>query len=157
MVTLGSKYNPSVTASPCHLPLHKGGKPLRLTAFGTSPFRGGLKSAAEAFRIPSVILRSKATKNPVNRTPSVTIRDPSLTLRMTAFFRQFIQQKKEMYIPFGIYISFFIYLSAFFFLLTVAVVITAAADRVNRAAHRAKLLSSPEGTLVRTGISVFSV
>ena len=70
-------------------------------------------------------------------------------------------KNKEMYIPFGIHISFLffsmLYLLAFFFLLTVAVVITAAADRVNRAAHRAKLLSSPEGTLVRTGISAFSV
>ena len=70
-------------------------------------------------------------------------------------------KNKEMYIPFGIHISFLffsmLYLLAFFFLLTFTVVITAAAERVNRAAHRAKLLSSPEGTLVRMGISAFSV
>ena len=39
-----------------------------------------------AVRIYAVILRSEATKNPVNRTRSVTIRDPSLALRMTACF-----------------------------------------------------------------------
>ena len=98
---------------------------------------------------------SRERNAPRNHTGSFT------SFRMTeCFVRQFIQ-KKEMYIPFGIHISFLffsmLYLLAFFFLLTVAVVTTAAADRVNRAAHRAKLLSSPLGTLVRTGISVFSV
>ena len=77
--------------------------------------------------------------------------------------RPFSQNKKnkEMYTPFGIHISllFFIllYFSAFFRLPMVAVAVTAAADRVNRAAHRAKLLSSPVGTFVRMGISAFSV
>ena len=70
-------------------------------------------------------------------------------------------KNKEMYTPFGIHISllFFIllYFSAFFRLHMVAVAVTAAADRVNRAAHRAKLLSSPVGTFVRMGISAFSV
>ena len=37
------------------------------------------------------------------------------------------------------------------------VTVTAVADRVNRAAHRAKLLSSPVGTFVRLEISAFSV
>ena len=36
--------------------------------------------------IPPVILRSAATKNPVNRMPCAATRDPSLALRMTAFF-----------------------------------------------------------------------
>ena len=34
----------------------------------------------------AVILRNEVTKDPMNRTPSVTIRDPSLTLRMTGNF-----------------------------------------------------------------------
>ena len=73
-------------------------------------------------------------------------------------------KNKEMYIPFEIYISLFIlfsggafYLPAFFFLAAETVTVTAAADRVNRAAHRAKLLLSPVCTFVRMGISAFSV
>ena len=49
------------------------------------------------------------------------------------------------------------YRPAFFLFPAKAVAVTAAADRVNRAAHRAKLLSSPVGTFVRMGISAFSV
>ena len=167
---------------------------------------------------PPVILRSAATKNPVNRRPCVATRDPSLALRMTAFFccdtwavedaspymltachseersdeesreqdavrshtgsfagaqddREFAfvgpfpgTKNKEMYIPFGICISLFVLFSgglsyrlAFFFLPAETVTVTAAADRENRAAHRAKLLLSPVFTVPSFGISAFSV
>ena len=117
--------NPSVTASPCQLPLHRG-----------------------AFCIPELRrcfgLRLVGAGVPDGPFPR--------------------RKNKEMYIPFGIYISLFIlfsggafYLPAFFFLAAETVTVTAAADRVNRAAHRAKLLSSPVGTFVRLEISAFSV
>ena len=114
--------NPSVTASPCQLPLHRG-----------------------AFCIPELRrcfgLRLVGAGVPDGPFPR--------------------RKNKEMYIPFGIHISllFFIvlYFSAFFFLAAETVTVTAAADRVNRAAHRAKLLSSPVGTFVRLEISAFSV
>ena len=73
-------------------------------------------------------------------------------------------KNKEMHIPFGIYISLFVLFSgglsyrlAFFFLPAETVTVTAAADRVNRAAHRAKLLLSPVFTVPSFGISTFSV
>ena len=40
----------------------------------------------------TVILKRSALKNPVSRAPSVTLRDPSLTLRMTAYF---LRQKRR--------------------------------------------------------------
>ena len=53
----------------------------------TSLYAGNLAGArAQGSPFPPVILRSAATKNPGNRTPCVAIRDPSLTLRMTAVF-----------------------------------------------------------------------
>ena len=121
-----------------------------------------MKGAAEAFLIPPCHSEERSDEESREQNTKRNHTGSFALLRMTAFFTQAIYStKKEMYIPFGIHISFLffsmLYLLAFFFLLTVAVVTTAAADRVNRAAHRAKLLSSPLGTLVRLGISVFSV
>ena len=68
---------------------------LRMTAYFLQQTGGGKPrpySLTETLTVQrgspnfTVILKRSALKNPVNRTPSVTLRDPSLALRMTAFF-----------------------------------------------------------------------
>ena len=127
-----------------------GKPPYRLTPFGTSPSGGGLTGAAKkAPHQGEALVRAKLVgagvpDGPFPRTKKQGNVYPFKGIHFLVYYMPFISGDLS-------------YRPAFFFLAAVAVAVTAAADRVNRAAHRAKLLSSPVGTFVRMGISAFSV